>query len=217
MSQPRGTNSRPAASTDRGSVDRLQVSFLTSAPSLRQCPAADGAEVAFAGRSNAGKSSVLNRLTGSRQTAKVSKTPGRTRLLNFFTVASGGRLVDLPGYGYAKAARSAQKDWQRSVNEYLSERDALAAVVLVTDIRHPNQAFDVDLIDWAVASDMPLLVLLNKTDKLKRNGQIQALHAIERITREMPSVDALLFSAQNGLGGDAAVGWVRRHLGDLGE
>lgn len=212
MSRSGDSNLRPGASIDRGSVDRLQVSFLTSAPSLRQCPAPDTAEVAFAGRSNAGKSSVLNRLTGSRQTAKVSRTPGRTRLLNFFTVASGGRLVDLPGYGYAKAARSAQKDWQRSVNEYLSKRDALAAVVLVTDIRHPNQAFDVDLIDWAVASDMPLLVLLNKTDKLKRNAQVQALRGIERITQEMPSVDVLLFSAQSGLGGDAAVAWVREHL-----
>jgi GTP-binding protein len=201
------------ASTDRGIVDRLQVSFLTSAPSLRQCPDPGPAEVAFAGRSNAGKSSVLNRLTGSRQTAKVSKTPGRTRLLNFFTVASGGYLVDLPGYGYAKAARSAQQDWQRSINEYLSKRDSLAAVVLVTDIRHPNQSFDLELIEWAVASNMPLLVLLNKADKLKRNGQLQALRAMERATQDMPSLDLLLFSAQSGLGGDAAVAWVRARLG----
>lgn len=200
------------AGTDRGAIDRLQVSFLTSAPSLRQCPDPGPAEVAFAGRSNAGKSSVLNRLTGSRQTAKVSKTPGRTRLLNFFTVASGGCLVDLPGYGYAKAARSAQQDWQRSVNEYLSKRDSLSAVVLVTDIRHPNQSFDVELIQWAVASDMPLLVLLNKADKLKRNGQLQALRAMERATKDMPLLNLLLFSAQSGLGGDTAVAWVRARL-----
>jgi len=207
------TDARPNPANDRGSAERLQVSFLTSAAMLRQCPAPDTAEIAFAGRSNAGKSSVLNRLTGNRQTAKVSRTPGRTQLLNFFTVASGGRLVDLPGYGYAKAARSAQRDWQRSVNEYLSRRDALAAVVLVTDIRHPDQDFDVDLIHWAVASEMPLLVLLNKADKLKRNAQFQALRAIERATREMPLVDALLFSAQTGLGSDATVAWVRAHLG----
>ena len=200
------------AGTDRGTVDRLQVSFLTSAPSLRQCPDPGPAEVAFAGRSNAGKSSVLNRLTGSRQTAKVSKTPGRTQLLNFFTVASGGYLVDLPGYGYAKAARSAQQDWQRSVNEYLSKRDCLSAVVLVTDIRHPNQSYDEELIDWAVASDMPLLVLLNKADKLKRNAQLQALRAMERATKDMPLLDLLLFSAQSGLGGDEAVAWVRAKL-----
>jgi GTP-binding protein len=199
-------------SIDRGSADRLQVSFLLSAPSLRQCPDPDTPEVAFAGRSNAGKSSVLNRLTGNRQTAKVSKTPGRTRLLNFFTVTGGGRLVDLPGYGYAKAARTAQQDWQRSVNEFLSRRDSLAAVVLVTDIRHPNQSFDVDLIDWAVASEMPLLILLNKADKFKRNRQLNALQAIERVTGEMPLVDALLFSAQTGLGNDEAVGWIRERL-----
>ena len=212
MSRSRDPNAGPGAGTDRGNVDRLQVSFLTSAPNLQACPAPDGSEVAFAGRSNAGKSSVLNRLTGSRQTAKVSKTPGRTQLLNFFSVASGGQLVDLPGYGYAKEARSAQRDWQHSVNEYLSNRDSLAAVVLVTDIRHPNQSFDVDLIDWAVASDMPLLVLLNKADKLGRNGQHKALAAIERVTREMGFVDVLLFSAQSGLGGDEAVSWVREHL-----
>ena len=213
MSQSRNSSSGPGANIDRGSVERLQVSFLTSAPSLRQCPTSDVSEVAFAGRSNVGKSSVLNRLTGNRQTAKVSKTPGRTRLLNFFAVANGGRVVDLPGYGYAKAARRAQQDWQMAVNDYLSHRDALCAVVLVTDIRHPNQQFDVDLIDWAVASDMPLLVLLNKADKLKRNGQLQALRALERVTREMPSVDPLLFSAQSGLGSTATVTWVRERLG----
>ena len=202
-----------SSSKDRGSVDRLQVSFLTSAPSLRQCPEPDMPEIAFAGRSNAGKSSVLNRLTGSRQTAKVSKTPGRTQLLNFFSVADGGRLVDLPGYGYAKAARKAQKEWQRSVNDYLSNRDALSAVVLVTDIRHPNQDFDVDLIDWAVASEMPLLVLLNKADKLGRNAQMQALHVLRGAVAEAPLVEVMLFSAQSGLGTDEVVAWVRERLG----
>jgi GTP-binding protein len=187
------------------------VSFLTSAPALRQCPPAVP-EVAFAGRSNAGKSSVLNRLTGSRQTAKVSRTPGRTRLLNFFTVASGGRLVDLPGYGYAKAPRQVQHDWQRSVNQYLSHRDCLNAVVLVTDVRHPHQPFDTELIEWAAASKLPLLVLLNKADKFKRNPQLQALRTMEQETAEMPQVKVSLFSAQSGLGSDAAVGWVREQL-----
>jgi GTP-binding protein len=154
----------------------------------------------------------LNRLTGSRQTAKVSKTPGRTQLLNFFDVATGGRLVDLPGYGYAKASRSAQKEWQRSVNDFLSRRDSLAAVVLVTDIRHPNQSFDVDLIDWAVASEIPMLVLLNKADKLKRNAQYQALRALERVTQKMQTVDAVLFSATNGLGTAEVIAWVQARL-----
>lgn len=212
MSRSRAPNSKHGADPGPGGVDRLNVSFLTSAPSLRQCPAADTAEVAFAGRSNAGKSSVLNRLTGSRQTAKVSKTPGRTQLLNFFDVATGGRLVDLPGYGYAKASRSAQKEWQRSVNDFLSRRDSLAAVVLVTDIRHPNQSFDVDLIDWAVASEIPMLVLLNKADKLKRNAQYQALRALERVTQKMQTVDAVLFSATNGLGTAEVIAWVQARL-----
>jgi GTP-binding protein len=208
------TDSKPGT---RGDLERLHVSFLTSAPSLQQCPAADTTEVAFAGRSNSGKSSVLNRLTGSRQTAKVSKTPGRTQLLNFFTVNTGGRLVDLPGYGYAKAARSAQKVWQQSVNHYLSNRDSLSAVVLVTDIRHPNQDFDVELIDWAVASDMPLLVLLNKADKFKRNAQFQALRALERVIADMPTVQVLLFSASNGLGTEEVIAWVQERLGSAVE
>lgn len=192
--------------------ERLQAAFLTSAPGLRQCPPADTPEVAFAGRSNAGKSSVLNRLTGSRSTAKVSKTPGRTQLLNFFTVAGGGRLVDLPGYGYARAAREAQREWQRSVNDYLSNRRSLAGVVLVTDIRHPGQPFDVDLMQWAVASELPLLVLLNKADKLKRNAQLSALRALQAETAAAQLVTVLLFSATSGLGADDAIRWVRERL-----
>ena len=117
------------------------MEFLASAPDLARCPAGEAPEVAFAGRSNAGKSSVLNRLTGDRHTAKVSKTPGRTRLLNFFALENGARLVDLPGYGYARASAKSQAKWQAAVNEYLSFREQLAGVVLVTDIRHPGMAF----------------------------------------------------------------------------
>lgn len=200
------------ANKDRGSADRLAVRFISSAPTLRQCPRPEGPEIAFAGRSNAGKSSVLNRITGSRSTAKVGKTPGRTRLLNFFAVEGGGRLVDLPGYGYAKAARSAQHEWQASVNDYLSNRDALQALVLVSDIRHPGQPFDKELLEWAAASELPLLILLNKADKLGRNAQAKALKAMERLTEKMPLVDVILFSATSGLGNDATVAWLREHL-----
>ena len=191
---------------------RMDMQFIASAPGLAQCPAPDGPEVAFAGRSNAGKSSVLNRLTGSRHTAKVSKTPGRTQLLNFFAVADGGRVVDLPGYGYAKAARSAQQAWQRKVNEFLSEREALAAVVLVTDIRHPGQPYDLELLEWANASELPLLLLLNKADKLKRNAQNQALQAMRKATAHMPLVQVQLFSAQSGLGKEAVMEILRAWL-----
>ena len=177
---------------------RLNMEFLASAPDLARCPAGDAPEVAFAGRSNAGKSSVLNRLTGSRRTAKVSKTPGRTRLLNFFALANGARLVDLPGYGYAKASAQSQAQWQTAVNEYLSFREQLAGVVLVTDIRHPGMAFDEQFIDWAQASEMPLHVLLNKADKLKRGAQGRALAAYRK--RLGKTATAQLFSALRGEG-----------------
>lgn len=179
---------------------RLEVSFLTSAPSLRNCPPPQGPEVAFAGRSNAGKSSVLNRLTGSRQTAKVSKTPGRTRLLNFFAVREGGCLVDLPGYGYAKAQKSTQVAWQESVNEYLSYRENLVAVVLVMDIRHPLQSSDTQLLDWAHDSGIPVRVLLNKADKLKHGARQNALRDVQRELAGNPFAVVQSFSASSGLG-----------------
>ena len=179
-------------------VDRLDVQFLTSAPGLAQAPRDEVPEIAFAGRSNAGKSSVLNRLTGSRQTAKVSKTPGRTQLLNFFDVRGGGRLVDLPGYGYAKAGREAQQRWQAAVNAFLSQRDNLVALVLVMDIRHPLQPFDRELVDWAQSSELPLLLLLNKADKLKYGAQQQTLAQVRAQTRASGDVRVLTCSALRG-------------------
>ncbi len=181
-------------------IERLSATFLKSAPGLRECPPPDQPEVAFAGRSNAGKSSVLNRLTGSRRTAKVSKTPGRTQLLNFFDVQTGGRLVDLPGYGYAKAGRQAQQGWQRAVNDYLSRRDSLVGVVLVMDIRHPHQAFDQELLEWAQASEMPVHVLLNKADKLSRSRQQSTLHATAKPYADCPAFTWQCFSALKGTG-----------------
>lgn len=180
--------------------ERLDATFLTSAPDLRRCPPADAPEVAFAGRSNAGKSSVLNQLTGNRRTAKVSKTPGRTQLLNFFSVRQGGRLVDLPGYGYAKATVSAQQQWQKAVNHYLSYRDNLVGLVLVMDIRHPNQPFDQDMLGWAKESQLPIHILLNKADKLGRNGQQQALSKLQRQYADHPTASIQCFSATKGSG-----------------
>jgi GTP-binding protein len=198
--------------------DRLDVAFLTSAPDLARCPPADQPEIAVAGRSNSGKSSVLNRLTGNRQTAKVSKTPGRTQLLNFFQILrigrepSTGRLVDLPGYGYAKAGREAQSRWQAAVNEFLSNRESLVAVVLVMDIRHPLQPFDLELMDWAAASHLPLLALLNKADKLGYGAQQKALAAVRAYLQERPEAHALTFSALKGGGVTALLeilrGWL---------
>ena len=180
---------------------RLNVAFLKSAAKLAQCPPEAGAEIAFAGRSNSGKSSVLNRLTGSRKTAKVSKSPGRTQLLNFFDVTgSRGRLVDLPGYGYARAERSAQERWQHTVNDYLSNREALTAVVLVMDIRHPLQPFDHELIEWAAPSELPLRILLNKADKLKRGAQGKVLTQVRGAVADAPLTSVQVFSASTGLG-----------------
>ncbi|MCB1683573.1 MAG: ribosome biogenesis GTP-binding protein YihA/YsxC [Pseudomonadales bacterium] len=181
-------------------LPRLDVEFVSSAPDLAGCPPEAGREVAVAGRSNAGKSSVLNRLTGSRHTARVSKTPGRTQLLNFFDVKSGGRLVDLPGYGYAKAQRAAQSVWQAAVNEYLSHRDALIGLVLVMDIRHPLQDFDRELLSWAAASELPVRVLLNKADKLGRGAQSKTLAQVRRALQDLPLVSVQCFSATAGQG-----------------
>ena len=181
-------------------LPRLEIEFLSSAPDLDRAPPEAGPEVAVAGRSNAGKSSVLNRLTGSRHTARVSKTPGRTQLLNFFAVKSGGRLVDLPGYGYAKAQRSAQSVWQAAVNEYLSHRDTLSGLVLVMDIRHPLQDFDRELLSWAAASELPVRVLLNKADKLGRGAQARTLADVRRALEALPLVSVQCFSATSGQG-----------------
>ena len=197
-----------AKMSKNGEPSRLNLSFLASAPNLRACPEPSGPEVAFAGRSNAGKSSVLNRLTGNRRTAKVSKTPGRTQLLNFFDVVGGGRVVDLPGYGYAKATRSAQATWQAAVNDYLSRRDALAAVVLVMDIRHPLQNFDQELIDWSTPSEMPVRALLNKADKLKGNARAKALAATRKALASHPNVSLQTFSAHSGEGHAELMGWL---------
>lgn len=177
---------------------------------MEACPRDDVVEVAFAGRSNVGKSSTLNRLTGRRQLARVSRTPGRTQLINFFAVNEGGRLVDLPGYGYARAAKSRQQAWGRAVDEYLNRRNNLVCVVLVIDARHPLKPFDRQMIDWCTGRSMPLLVLLNKADKLKRGEREVVLRTFE--TELPPATRALLFSAATGLGAGEAIAAVREHL-----
>ena len=194
-----------------GSAPRALASdFLTSADRLETCPRDDVVEVAFAGRSNAGKSSTLNRLTGRRQLARVSKTPGRTQLINFFSVNEGGRLVDLPGYGYARAARSSREAWGQAVDEYLNRRTNLASVVLVMDARHPLKPFDRDMIEWCARRSMPVLVLLNKADKLKRGERARVLRSVE--AEVPPGTRALLFSAATGMGAAEAIAAVRAHL-----
>lgn len=182
------------------------VHFLKSAARLEQCPPAIGREVAFAGRSNAGKSSALNALTGSSKLARTSKTPGRTQLLNFFTVAEGLYLVDLPGYGYAKVPEAMKKEWQYHLNDYLSRRESLAGLVLLVDIRHPMKPFDQMMLQWSIGSQLPLHILLTKADKLKQGVARQVLNNLRNQLRECPLVSIQLFSAlkKTGIGELAA-------------
>jgi GTP-binding protein len=187
-----------------GRPDRIIAQFLTSAPTLKECPPPDVPEVAIAGRSNSGKSSVLNQLTRNRQLARTSKTPGRTQFLNFFTTSLGGRLVDLPGYGYARVAKSQKHIWEDSVEDYLARRATLVGVVLVMDVRLPFEPFDVMMINWAEQAKVQMHVLLNKADKLKRGASIAALRAAQqRLAAAVFSVQ--LFSARTGLGRDEAI------------
>lgn len=148
------------------SFDRAK--FLLSAPSLHECPADEGAEVAFVGRSNAGKSSAINALTRNGKLARTSKTPGRTQLLNFFELDENRRLVDLPGYGYAKVSEKVKLEWQENLTQYLEQRESLKGLVLLADVRLPLQPFDLNFFDWAHQAGLPVHLLLTKADKLKR-------------------------------------------------
>jgi len=152
-----------------------KATFTLSAPDIRRLPEDSGIEVAFAGRSNAGKSSALNTLTNQRGLARVSKTPGRTQLINIFEVAENRRLVDLPGYGFAKVPLEMKKKWQKALGEYLEKRECLKGLVILMDIRHPLKDLDMDLIQWAADSELPILALLTKADKLsqgKRSAEV---------------------------------------------
>lgn len=143
-----------------------QTSFLTSAPDISALPPDTGIEVAFAGRSNAGKSSALNTLTRQNSLARTSKTPGRTQLINTFRLADEKRLIDLPGYGFAKVPLAVKEKWQKSLGEYLMKRQSLKGLVVLMDIRHPLKDLDQQLIHWAVESQLSVLLLLTKADKL---------------------------------------------------
>jgi GTP-binding protein len=162
----------------------LQAVFHKSAEKLSQLPAQSRAEVAFAGRSNAGKSSALNALTGRRKLAHVSKTPGRTRLINFFEVNEGAFLVDLPGYGYAQVSAEMKRQWSRLLTGYLHQRDQIRGLIVVMDVRHPMTPLDLQLLDWFTATGRPVHVLLTKADKLSRSQNAVQLAKAQAVLRK---------------------------------
>ena len=162
-----------------------QARFICSAPQLADVPSDEGKEVAFAGRSNAGKSSAINTLTMQNSLAKTSKTPGRTQLLNFFQINDRHRFVDLPGYGYAKVPLAIKKKWHRLMEDYLNKRESLCGIVLVMDIRHPLTEFDMQMIEWCQHAGLQLHILLTKADKLKFGA---AKNSFLKVQRDLQSV-----------------------------
>lgn len=184
--------------------DFSRAKFLQSANRLQDCPADTGREVAFAGRSNAGKSSAINVLTRQRKLARISKTPGRTQLINFFGIAPDARLVDLPGYGYARVPLSVKAHWQQHLDAYLRERKALCGVILLMDVRRPLQEFDRAMLDWAQQCDLAVHILLTKADKLKYGPAKNSLHKVQQAIAAQPQVSAQLFSALKKTGVETA-------------
>jgi len=192
----------------------LNAAFHVSVAHVRELPRDSLAEVAFAGRSNAGKSSAINTLCNHRRLAFVSKLPGRTQLLNFFRVAEGRYLVDLPGYGFAKAPKAQQMQWQDLIGGYLAGSSHLRGLVLIMDIRHPLTELDWSLLEWFRPSGKPVHVLLSKSDKLARGPARQALDGVRTSLREAGfQVSVQLFSSLKRMGMDEAEGVIRAWLG----
>jgi GTP-binding protein len=178
-----------------------QAKFLTSAPDIAHLEPFDGIEIAFAGRSNAGKSSALNKITRQNSLARTSKTPGRTQLINLFELDAQRRLVDLPGYGYAKVPIAMKLKWQKSLGEYLQKRECLKGLVVLMDIRHPLKDLDQDLVYWAVGAKLPVLILLTKADKLKAGKRKQQVLMVREASLAfMGDVRVQAFSSLTGVG-----------------
>lgn len=173
---------------------------MTSANALSGCPPDSGTEIAFAGRSNAGKSSALNRVTDQRGLARTSKTPGRTQLINFFSVTEDQRLVDLPGYGYARVPPKIKAHWEQLMVEYFEHRQSLVGLIVIMDVRRPLMPFDVQMLTYGGAAGLPMHVVLTKADKLSRGAGHAALNKTRGQLDERITVQ--LFSALKGTGLD---------------
>ena len=183
-----------------------ELSFSLSVNKLNQLPDDTGYEVAFAGRSNAGKSSAINAITHNKKLARISKTPGRTQLINYFTLDAEHRVVDLPGYGYAKVPLKIKQHWQELINAYLTSRQSLKGIILLMDIRHPLKPFDEQLLKWSASFGMPTHILLTKCDKLKSNPANNALFTTRKSLEKInPQASIQLFSATNRTGLDLVI------------
>jgi GTP-binding protein len=180
------------------------IAFFTSAADESGLPQSQ-VEVAFAGRSNAGKSSAINALAQRHRLAFVSKTPGRTQQINFFSLGGGRFLVDLPGYGYAKVPRGMRNEWEFLISGYLQLRPQLRGLIVVMDIRHPMKPLDRQLLGWFAGTGKPAHILLTKSDKLGRQPAVEQLRSTTRIlAADFPAVSVQLFSAQTRVGIDEA-------------
>ena len=183
-----------------------QAQYTISATQLSELPVDEGIEVAFAGRSNAGKSSAINTITDQKSLARISKTPGRTQMINFFSIDDSRSLVDLPGYGYAKVPEKIKIRWQQTLGKYLETRQALRGLVLMMDIRHPLKEFDLQMIKWANNAKLSVHILLTKSDKLKRGAANSSLLLVmNELQKKELLASAQLFSSLNHQGKQEAV------------
>ena len=180
--------------------------YTVSAKQLSQLPPDSGFEVAFAGRSNAGKSSAINTITGIKALARISKTPGRTQMINFFHLDDERAMVDLPGYGYAKVPEKMKLKWQATLSKYLETRQSLRGLMLMMDIRHPLKNFDLQMLDWAKQAELPIHILLTKSDKLGRGAGGNALQQVRKELKDAGlEASVQLFSSLNHQGRDEAI------------
>jgi GTP-binding protein len=188
-------------------MERLPANptFIKGAYTLQQLPDDTGVEVAFAGRSNVGKSSILNTLAGVKSLARTSKTPGRTQEINFFDLGNDRRLVDLPGYGYAKVSEAKQRHWAETLGEYLLSRKSLAGLILLMDVRHPLKEYDRNMVHWCTSADLPVYVILNKSDKLSKGKAGASLLDVKRKLADFPIEGIQLFSSLKRTGVDDAL------------
>ena len=171
--------------------------FSGSFPESKDLPADEGSEIAFCGRSNCGKSSILNAITNNKKLAKTSKTPGRTQAINVFEISSDGnfKIIDLPGYGYAKVSKQMRSVWGKEIDTYLMTRQCLKAVCIIMDIRHPFKEVDINLIDWCESKDLPMILLLNKSDKLSNNKVSQTVLNAKKDMRRLSTEHYIIASS----------------------